>query len=100
VHLAVDTLGHLLALYMTPANASDRKQVAELTKQVQNLTNGSVEIGFANAGYTGQPAAQAAAEQAVQLQMITLLAVRRGFVLLPHRFVVTFTLAPKVHNML
>ena len=88
VHLAVDTLGNLLALYVTPANASDREQVAELTKQVQNLTNGHVDIAFADAGYTGQPAAQAAAEQGVQLQIITLPQVRRGFVLLPTRWVI------------
>jgi hypothetical protein len=30
VHLAVDTLGHLLALQVTPANAQDRTQVAQL----------------------------------------------------------------------
>src|SRR5204862_1332348 len=30
VHLAVDTLGHLLALHVTPANEQDRAQVAEL----------------------------------------------------------------------
>ena len=46
VQVAVDTLGHLLALYVTPANASDWTQVAELTKQVQNLTNGHVEVAF------------------------------------------------------
>src|SRR5688572_20691195 len=34
VHAAVDTLGHLLALYATPASAQDRAQVAELTRRV------------------------------------------------------------------
>jgi IS5 family transposase len=29
-HIAVDTLGYLLALYVTPANEQDREQVAEL----------------------------------------------------------------------
>jgi len=88
VHVAVDTLGHLLALYVTPANASDRAQVAELTKQVQNLTNGHVEIAFADAGYTGKPAAQAAADQGIQLQIIKWPEAKRGFVLLPKRWVV------------
>src|SRR6266536_663349 len=32
VHLAVDTLGHLLALHVTPANEQDRAQVAELAE--------------------------------------------------------------------
>jgi transposase len=34
VHIAVDTLGHLLALHVTPANEQDRSQVAELARQV------------------------------------------------------------------
>ena len=34
VHAAVDTLGHLLALTVTPANEQDRAQVAELPTQV------------------------------------------------------------------
>jgi transposase len=88
VHMAVDTLGNLLALYVTPANASDREQVAELTKQVQNITNGHVEIAFADAGYSGEPAAQAAAEQGIQLQIVKLPEAKRGFVLLPKRWVI------------
>ena len=35
---AVDTLGHLLALHVTPANEQDRAQVEELARQVQQLT--------------------------------------------------------------
>ena len=88
VHVAVDTLGHLLALHVTPANASDRAQVEELTKQVQNLTNGHVEIAFAEDGYSGQPARDAAATQGVQLQVVKLPYAKRGFVLLPKRWVV------------
>jgi transposase len=38
VHLAVDTLGHLLALVVTPANEQDRAQVAALAEQVQAVT--------------------------------------------------------------
>lgn len=30
VHIAVDTLGHLLGLYVTAANEQDRVQVQEL----------------------------------------------------------------------
>ena len=35
VHAAVDTLGHLLALHVTPASPDDRTQVARLAKAVQ-----------------------------------------------------------------
>ena len=53
VHLAVDTLGHLLALLVTPANEQERAQVEELAKQVQEVTNQHVEVAFVDQGYTG-----------------------------------------------
>lgn len=34
VHIAVDTLGHLLAVRVNPANEGDRAQVEELAKAV------------------------------------------------------------------
>src|SRR5215469_14418323 len=61
VHLAVDTLGHLLALHVTPANEQDRAQVAELAEQVQAATGDSVEVAFVDEGYTGEQAATDAA---------------------------------------
>ncbi len=53
VHAAVDTLGHLLALHVTPANEQDRAQVAELAQAVQSVTHQRVEIAFVDQGYTG-----------------------------------------------
>src|SRR4029077_5014360 len=44
VHAAVDTLGNLLALKITAANEQERAQVAELAKQVQEVTGSTVEI--------------------------------------------------------
>jgi transposase len=93
VHLAVDTLGHLLALYVTAANESDRAQVAELAEQVQRVTGGSVEIAFADAGYNGEQAADAAASQGITRQLVTLPQAKRGFVLLPKRWVVERSIA-------
>ena len=58
--MAVDTLGHLLALLVTPANEQDRHQVAELAKQVQDVTGESVELADVDQAYTGQQAAQGA----------------------------------------
>src|SRR5215207_5779077 len=43
VHVAVDTLGHLLALHVTPADDQDRALVAELAEAVQEATGQSVE---------------------------------------------------------
>jgi transposase len=88
VHVAVDTLGHLLALHVTPANEQDRAQVGELAAAVQEVTGGNVELAFVDAGYTGDAPAQAANAQGIRLEVIKLLQAKRGFVLLPRRWVV------------
>ena len=88
IHLAVDTLGHLLAVRVTPADAQDRAQVTALAGAVQEATGQSVEIAFVDQGYTGeQPAADAAA-LGIHLEVIKLSEAKKGFVLLPRRWVV------------
>lgn len=87
-HMAVDTLGHLLALYVTAADEQDRAQVAALAEAVQQVTGQSVEIAFVDQGYTGQQAAQAAAEQGIQLMVVKLPQAKKGFVLLPRHWVI------------
>ena len=88
VHMAVDTLGHLLALVVTPASEQDRAQVGELAKQIQDITGDSVEVVFVDQGYTGEQAAQAAADQGIRLEVVKLSEAKHGFVLLPRRWVV------------
>ena len=88
VHLAVDTLGHLLALHVTSADQQDRAQVAELAKRVQEETAETVEVAFVDQGYTGENAADAAAEHGIKLEVVKLSTAKRGFVLLPGRWVV------------
>ena len=88
VHAAVDTLGHLLALHATPANAQDRAQVARLAAAVQEATGQSVEVAFVDQGYTGEQPAQDAAVHGIRLEVVKLPDVKRGFVLLPRRWVV------------
>jgi transposase len=88
VHLAVDTLGQLLAVLVTPANEQDRAQVGALAEQVQEATGNSVEVAFVDQGYTGeQPAADAEAH-GIRLEVVKLPTAKRGFVLLPRRWVV------------
>lgn len=87
-HLAVDTLGHLLALYVTPADEQDRAQVAQLAQQVRAVTDESVEIAFVDQGYTGEQAAQDAQAHGLQLEVVKLPEAKKGFVLLPRRWVV------------
>lgn len=88
VHLAVDTLGHLLALCVTAASEQDREQVAELCEQVQAVTGEMVEVAFVDQGYTGEQAAEDAASQGIRLEVVKLPEAKRGFVLLPRRWVV------------
>ncbi len=93
VHIAVDTLGHLLALRVTPANKQDREQVRQLARDVQKVTDKSVELAYVDQGYTGEQPAQDAQKQGIQLEVIKLSEAKRGFVLLPRRWVVERTFA-------
>lgn len=86
--MIVDTLGHLLALKVTAANEQERAQVEDLAAEVQALTSGEVEICFADQGYTGEEPKQVAAALGMQLEIIKLPDAKRGFVLLPRRWVV------------
>lgn len=88
VHLAVDTLGHLLALHVTPANAQERTQVGQVAAAVQAVTGDQVTLAFVDQGYTGEAAAQAAQEHGMTLEVVKLEEAKRGFVLLPRRWVV------------
>jgi transposase len=88
VHAAVDTLGQLLALTVTPANQDERTQVAALAAAVQAVTGDHVELAWVDQGYTGEEVAQTAAAQGIQLEVVKLPAAKRGFVLLPRRWVV------------
>src|ERR1700710_1996392 len=72
VHLAVDTLGHLLALHVTPANEQDRDQVGKLAKSIQKETDKSVELVYVDQGYTGEKAAEAAKKQKIELSVVKL----------------------------
>jgi transposase len=88
LHLAVDTLGHFLALHVTPANTDDRAEVGRMAKAIQAATDQSVEIAFVDQGYVGEKPAVAAKEHGIQLEVIKLPEAKRGFVLLPRRWVV------------
>jgi transposase len=88
VHAAVDTLGHLLALVVTPANAQDRDQVEQLAAALQDATGEHVELAYVDQGYTGEAPAAAAAAHGLELLVVKLPEAKRGFVLLPRRWVV------------
>jgi transposase len=85
VHLAVDTLGQVLALTVTPANHDERTQMPALAQPVQEVTGDHVELAWVDAGYTGEEAAATAQAHGRQLEVVKLPEVKRGFVLLPRR---------------
>jgi transposase len=87
-HLAVDTLGLLLAVHVTPANEQERAQVTTLAQTVQDVTGSTVEVAFVDQGYTGEQAEMDAATHGIRLEVVKLPEAKRGFVLLPRRWVV------------
>ncbi len=87
-HIAVDTLGQLLRVVITPANEQERAQVGEWCRQVQEITGQTVQVGFGDQGYTGEETEYAAAVHDIDLQVIEKPAGQTGFVFLPRRWVV------------
>jgi transposase len=88
VHAAVDTLGHLLALRVSPANEDDRKQVEKLSEEIQEATGENIELAYVDQGYAGERAAEAAQSHGIRLEVVKHEEAKRGFVLLPRRWVV------------
>lgn len=88
VHVAVDTLGNLLALRVTAADEQERARVGELTARIQEVTGGTVAIAFVDQGYTGEAAAEDAKANGIRLEVVKHSEAKRGFVLLPRRWVV------------
>lgn len=93
LHLAVDTLGHLLAAHVTPATTNDRAEVGRLAAAVQAATGESVGLAYVNQGYTGERPAAAAREHGIELEVVRLPEAKRGFVLLPRRWLAERTFA-------
>ena len=62
--------------------------MTELAEQLQEATGESVSLAYVDQGYTGTEAANAAQEQGICLEVVKLSEAKRGFVLLPRRWVV------------
>lgn len=88
IHIAVDTLGLLLAAHVTPANQQERAQVKKLAEEVQAATHHSVEVAFVDQGYTGDDPKNDAKALGIELIVVKLPQAKKGFVLLPRRWVV------------
>jgi transposase len=86
LHAAVDTLGHLLALHVTPAAEQGRAQVARLAAAVQDATGEAVELAYVDQGHTGEQPARDAEAHGIRLAVVKHPEAKRGFVLLPRRW--------------
>ena len=86
-------LGLLLAAQVTPANEQERAQVKELAEAVQEVTQNSVEVAFVDQGYSGDLPKDAAKETGIELIVVKLPEAKKGFVLLPRRWVVERSIA-------
>ena len=84
----MDTLGCFLALFVTSADVDERKAVGELARRVQEATGDSVELAWVDQGYTGPKPAAAAEAHGIRLEVVRLPEAKKGFVLLPRRWVV------------
>lgn len=62
--------------------------MAELAAKVQEVTGEMVEVAFVDQGDTGEDAAQAAADHGIRLEVVKLPEAKRGFILLPRRWVI------------
>jgi transposase len=78
----------MLAVHVTAANEQDRRQVGTLAHQVQEVTGDAVELAYVDQRYTGESAAQAAQAHHMQREVVQLSEAKKGFVLLPKRWVV------------
>ena len=88
LHMAVDRFSHLLAMHVTPANRDDRAEVGRLAAAIQEVTDESVELAYVDQGYMGEKPAEAARAHGIALEVVKLPEAKRGFVLLPRRWVV------------
>jgi transposase len=62
--------------------------VEELAEAVQEATGESVELAYIDQGYSGEEPAEAAEGRGIRLEVVKRPEAKRGFVLLPRRWVV------------
>jgi transposase len=71
-----------------PANVDDRAEVGRLAEAIQDATGESVTLAYGDQGYSGEKPAEAAQQHGIAPEVVKLPEAKRGFVLLPRRWVV------------
>ena len=90
-HTAVDTLGLLINLLVTPANVQDRDAIAPLLA-VARQRFASLKKAIADGGYQGKPTAYEVQNQAgIPLEIVKRSDTVKGFYVLPKRWIVERT---------
>jgi hypothetical protein len=72
VPMAVDPLGHLLALHVTTAREQELARVAQLAAPVQAVIGAGVDVTLVDQGGYGDRPAEAAAERGMSLEGVKL----------------------------
>lgn len=85
--MAVDPLAQLLAVRVTPANEQERAKVGDLARELQQATEQTVRIAFADQCYTREEPAETARDEGIELQVVWSPEAKKSFVLLPRRWV-------------
>ena len=83
LRMAVDTLGHLLALHVTAVSTDERADVGRPTVAVQEAAGDSVSLAYVEQGCTGERAAEAARAHGIALEVVKLPGAKNDFVLMP-----------------
>jgi len=73
---------------MPPHRGAPEPAYGELAAAVQEATGQNVEVVFVDQGYTGETPVEEAAIHGIRLQVVKHTEAKKGFVLLPRRWVV------------
>ena len=71
-----------------PARKMCRNGEPSCSSQGKQATGENVQLAFVDQGYTGEKTARATAEHGIELEVIKLAEAKKGFLLLPKRWVV------------
>ncbi|MCC9312215.1 transposase, partial [Kitasatospora sp. RB6PN24] len=91
-HIAVDTLGLLLVVMVTAASVKDNDAGRDLLVNLRERHR-AITLVWADGGYTGWLVAFATAVLALALTVVKRSDDTKGFVVLPHRWIVERTFA-------
>ena len=91
-HVLTDTLGLLLEVTVTPANAHDSMAAPELLERFMAAPGRLLKLVWADSTYQGQALAQAFARHGVKVEVVRRSDGQTGFVVLARRWVVERTL--------